>query len=858
MKTQDKLSLNMLNPSQEQLQYLLALSPAILYRCHASGDYGATFVSENVVQQFGYSPADFTTDPGFWRDRIHPEDQDRVFTELIHLFDNGHHSHEYRFRHQDGNYRWVRDDLRLIRDVAGNPLELVGSWLDITHQKELEIERQQTASALQQQVKLQQLVMDIAQRIRQSLELKEILQTTVTEVRRFLTVDRVLIFRFESDWRGKVAVESVAEGWTPILSTTIFDPCFRDNYVEPFRNGWVTAKPDIYKANISPCHLELLAQFQVRANLVVPILQGEDLWGLLIAHHCTEPREWQPIEIDLLQQLATQVGIAIRQSTLFKQVQIELNDRKAAEASLRESEERWQLAIAGCNDGIWDHVLKTNVLFVSEQAAAIAGIPEGVEPSLEEFMERIHPDDQQKFQQAIDAHLQQQTPLYVCELRIRHPDGKYHWVLFRAKASWDEAGNPIRITGSLVDIHDRKAAEAEIRALNADLEQRVVERTEQLTQANRDLANKILEQQQTETALRQTERRLRSFIDSVDLLVVGLEPTGQIEFVNPYFLKLTGYNQSEVLGKYWFTTFATVEESRELRDVFQEIVDQNAHPFYQTPLVTKAGEERMIAWNNTVLRNAKGEAIGTMSIGEDVTQRNAVERLKDEFISIVSHELRTPLTSIRGSLGLLATGVLNDSPEEMHRMIEIAALDTERLVRLVNDILDLEKLSSGKAPLVKEPCNVAELMQRSLAVMQAFAQESGVNLSMSAEPIEVHAAGDRIIQTLTNLLSNAIKFSPPNSEVYLTAALQDEAVLFKIQDQGRGIPSDMLETIFGRFQQVDASDSRLKGGTGLGLAICQSIVQQHGGKIWAESIVNQGSTFFFTCPLVPCQSSQLE
>jgi PAS domain S-box-containing protein len=831
MKTHAKLSLNMVNPSQEQLQYLLASSPVILYRCQALGKYGATFISENVRQQFGYSPEHFTSNPDFWRDRIHPDDQERVFSELRHLFDTGHHSHEYRFLHQDGKYRWVRDDLRLIRDTAGNPLEMVGSWLDITRQKELEIERQQTALVLQQQVKLQRLVMEIAQRIRQSLELKEILQTTVTEVRQFLKVDRVLIFRFESDWRGKVAVESVAEGWTPIISTTIFDPCFRDNYIEPFRSGWVTAKSDIYTADISPCHLELLAQFQVRANLVVPILQGEHLWGLLIAHHCTEPREWQPLEIDLLQQLATQVGIAIRQSLLFKQVQVELNDRKAAEASLRESEERWQLAIAGCNDGIWDHELKTGTFFISEQGRAIAGTPEGVEPGLEEFMERVHPDDQLSVQQAIDAHLQQRTPLYVCEFRVLHPDGKYRWVLSRAKASWDEQGKPIRITGSLVDIHDRKAAEAEIRALNAALEQRVVERTEQLTQAN---------------------QQFRSFIDNVDMLVVGLNQAGQVEFTNPYFSKLTGYTQAEVLGKEWFTTFASAEEGGTLREVFREMIEQNAYPFYETPILTKAGEERIIAWNNTILHSPQGEAIGTMSIGEDVTQRYAVERLKDEFISIVSHELRTPLTSIRGSLGLLATGILNNSPEEMHRMIEIAATDTERLVRLVNDILDLEKLSSGKAMLVKEACHVEDLMQRSLSVMESSAQESDVKLLMEAIDIKICVAGDRIIQTLTNLLSNAIKFAPPNSEVWLTATLQDEHVLFKIQDQGRGIPPDMLETIFGRFQQVDASDARLKGGTGLGLAICQSIVQQHGGKIWAESVLNQGSSFFFTCPIVSC------
>jgi len=251
--------------------------------------------------------------------------------------------------------------------------------------------------------------------------------------------------------------------------------------------------------------------------------------------------------------------------------------------------------------------------------------------------------------------------------------------------------------------------------------------------------------------------------------------------------------------------------------------------------------------------------IGIISIGEDITERQKVEQMKNEFIGIVSHELRTPLTSIRGSLGLLATGVMDDEPVAMRRMIEIAATDTERLVRLVNDVLDLEKLESGKVSLVREWCDAAGLMQRSLAVMQSSAQAAGVQLVVHPLSKQIWVAPDRIIQTLTNLLSNAIKFSSPSETVTLSAAIKRQVlgirdlrashIVFSVQDQGRGIPAEKLESIFGRFQQVDGSDSRDQGGTGLGLAICQSIVQQHGGQIWVESRWGQGSTFFCSLPL---------
>ncbi|MGB8702034.1 MAG: PAS domain S-box protein [Thermosynechococcaceae cyanobacterium] len=746
---------------------------------------------------------------------------------------------------------WTSWETELLQQLAAQ-LGIAIQQASLFEQVQFELaERKRAEESLHQQVNWQRLTMEMTQRIRQSLDLEDILSTAVAEVRQFLQTDRVVIFRFNPNWNGTVLMESVDPQWTAIESMRIHDPCFAENYVTNFRQGLVTAKADISTAGISDCHYRLLASFQVRANLVAPILQGENLWGLLVAHHCQGPREWQPVEIELIRQLALQLGIAIQQSILFTQLKFELAERQRTEEALRQSEERWQLAIAGSNDGIWDHDLLSHQYFLSGRCLEMTGYRDYEVDNFNVWLSYIHPDDLEGMTRAFEAHLNRQNPRYTAEYRLQCRDGTYKWFLARGQALWDENGRPIRAIGSLADISDRKQAEAEIRALNTTLEQRVFQRTELLIKSNRLLSIEVKERQEA-------ERRWRSLLENVRLVVVGLDCTGKIEFANPFFLEITGYTLEEVLGQDWFNLFIPLEEHPKTLSIFRDLLEKDLYPYVQNYILTKTGEECLIAWNNTLLRNPKGELVGTISIGEDITQRHALERMKDEFISVVSHELRTPLTSIRGSLGLLTTGILNDDPVQMHRMIDIAATDAERLVRLVNDILDLERLESGKMTLLRESCNAATLMQRSREIMEGSAQEADIALVVEPTAVEVWADPDRIIQTLTNLLSNAIKFSPPGSTVYVTATLangketQDAAsayVLFQVKDQGRGIPANKLETIFGRFQQVDASDTRTKGGTGLGLAICQTIVQQHGGHIWADSRLGAGSTFNFTLPI---------
>ncbi len=243
------------------------------------------------------------------------------------------------------------------------------------------------------------------------------------------------------------------------------------------------------------------------------------------------------------------------------------------------------------------------------------------------------------------------------------------------------------------------------------------------------------------------------------------------------------------------------------------------------------------------------ENYGVAIVYVDITDRKKAEHMKDEFLAIASHELRTPLTSLIGALGLLGTGQLGTLTEQGQKLLNFALLDTERLVCMVKNLLDLQSLKFSKNAINSRNCEIANLVDRAITLIGPIAEKAGINLSVTRITGTIWADGDRILQVLTNLLENAIKFSPPQTTVCLSAQQQDNQILFKVKDRGRGIPSDKIESIFTPFEQVDVSDSRSHKGTGLGLAICRSIVEQHQGHIWVESTLGMGSTFCFTLPL---------
>lgn len=239
-----------------------------------------------------------------------------------------------------------------------------------------------------------------------------------------------------------------------------------------------------------------------------------------------------------------------------------------------------------------------------------------------------------------------------------------------------------------------------------------------------------------------------------------------------------------------------------------------------------------------------------MTAVRDVSERRRIEEMKTQFVSTVSHELRTPLTSIAGSLGLLAGGAAGPLPEKAARLIGIAQANSQRLVRLINDILDIEKIESGQMQLDMEPLDLRDIAMQSIESVRGMADGLGARLALiDGVPAPVRGDSDRLIQVVVNLLSNAIKFSPENGEVLVVVEPANRIARLSVRDNGPGVPEEFRARIFSKFAQADASDTRAKGGTGLGLAIAREIAERHGGRLWFESDVGDGATFHLDLPL---------
>ncbi|RYY22551.1 MAG: response regulator [Sphingomonadales bacterium] len=346
-------------------------------------------------------------------------------------------------------------------------------------------------------------------------------------------------------------------------------------------------------------------------------------------------------------------------------------------------------------------------------------------------------------------------------------------------------------------------------------------------------------------------------LDSAFDAIITLNPSGSIETLNPAAERMFGWRAEDLVR----------------RDVGVLIdLANNGEGSFLDRLGASQG-----AMANGLLRELSGKrrdgqtfaadvALGAMdlptgrhvvAVVRDITERRRVAEMKDAFVSTVSHELRTPLTSIAGSLGLLAGGAGGELPDKAARLIGIAHSNSQRLVRLINDILDVEKLESGKLILAMSPLDLGEIAARSIDGVQGYADQLGVSLSLGeSDPAPVRGDADRLIQVVTNLLSNAAKFSPAGGEVAVTVNPEARIARLSVTDHGPGIPEAFRSRIFGKFAQADSTDTRAKGGTGLGLAIAREIAERHGGRLWFESAEGDGATFHLDLPLdLPEQAS---
>ncbi|MBE9097398.1 PAS domain S-box protein [Tychonema sp. LEGE 07203] len=314
---------------KERLQFLLAFNPAVIFTVEPRGDFATTYISDNVRAIFGCEPQKLLADSQFWSSRIHPEDRQQFLVNFANLSEAANSIFEYQFLHGDGVYRWLRTELKLLVDSRGKPLEIIGYAADISNSKHAEI-------ALRQQFEQERLVEAIARRVRQSLQLEEILNTTVAELQQVLLADRVLVYQLLLEG-GRVIAEAVAEGCSPLVDRYFGEEVFPAESYQLYLQGRICAISELDNPSITPCMLEFMKEIEVKAKLVVPIIQHGKLWGLLIAHQCDGPRDWQEWEINLFHQLINQLAIAIQQSLLYQQLEAELIDRKQAEANLKNS-----------------------------------------------------------------------------------------------------------------------------------------------------------------------------------------------------------------------------------------------------------------------------------------------------------------------------------------------------------------------------------------------------------------------------------------------------------------------------------------------------------------------------------------
>jgi two-component system sensor histidine kinase VicK len=502
---------------------------------------------------------------------------------------------------------------------------------------------------------------------------------------------------------------------------------------------------------------------------------------------------------------------------------IDVTTQRAAEATLRESEARYRQLVEGSLGMVCTHDLRGTLLTINTHGAETIGhtVEEMTGHNLADF---IAPEKQG----ALPAYLKKigETGEAQGLLHLSHADGEVRVVAYRNKLIVVPGRAPY-VLGFGVDISEQVRAEGRLRTLT---------------------------------------RQSDSILASVGDGIYGIDLEGKVTFVNAAAMQMLGYKQDEMLG---CVMHELIHHTR---------ADGTAYDSIDSPIRKSLANLATVRVSNEIFWRKDGTSfpveyvarpqidsqspdsdglkpLGVVVAFTDTTERRALDRMKDEFISTVSHELRTPLTSLRGALGLLAGGALANRPEKTQQMLEIAISNSDRLVRLVNDILDLERISSGKTELHSTMCSAEDLLRRAAGVQQARAPRPNIRIFFAANGVNVWADPDRILQTLNNLVSNAIKFSPAGSEIHLTASyLDDGEALIEVRDQGRGIPADKLEHIFDRFQQGDASDSRAMGGTGLGLAICRSIINQHGGRIWATSVEGQGTTIHFTLPTKPANN----
>lgn len=366
-------------------------------------------------------------------------------------------------------------------------------------------------------------------------------------------------------------------------------------------------------------------------------------------------------------------------------------------------------------------------------------------------------------------------------------------------------------------------------------------------QLDRAIDELAIAYQTTTDRLENSEIRIRTLVDAIPLGLLIVSSAGRIEAANPASLLLFRCTYEHLIGKQLRDLFELDGRPLDLASYSVSELSKQA-----TEVIALTASQEQFPASVTLRPFASSAETKMMVVVEDTTARHEIERLRQEFISMVSHDLRTPLTSIQSLLSLIAEGKYDGDLDLMKERVRGIESDASRLIGMINSLLEIHKMESGRLDLFIEVIPCAQIIKRSLQSISPLAERQKIKLVVDAIDPEIHvqADSDYSVQVLVNLLSNAIKFSPDGESIQLTNEVRESDVKLIVRDHGPGISLEFQKRLFNRFEQARLSDSRIKGGTGLGLAIAKGIVEQQGGTIAVESEEGQGSTFWFTLPRV--------